>query len=196
MSQLIRPRRLAVLMLSGASLVAAVGISGVLAPAASADRFINGCKIVDSPTPEQHTSCPRANLRDADLRGVGLRYAGLSEATLSRAMLIYANLSDANLSGANVTYADLRQANLSYTNLIRAYLTNADLSGAKLCHTTLPDGRVDDRDCARTSSTQRYLRRPRQPRLGFKYATRSLGPRWTARHAEPSSERSPTSPTQ
>lgn len=37
----------------------------------------------------------------------------------------------------DLAHADLRAANL----------TGADLSGAKLCHTTMPDGAVNDRGC-------------------------------------------------
>jgi Pentapeptide repeats (8 copies) len=64
-----------------------------------------------------------------------------------------ANLSKSNFTGAQMARADFRGANLS-----GACLVNANLQGAKLdnsvnldkaifCHTLMPNGEFDDRDC-------------------------------------------------
>src|SRR6266567_1776273 len=123
----IRCRRPAVLAVSGASLLAAIAVGGIL-PAASAARVVKGCTIVAYPTREHHTTCS-----GHDLSGAGLSYEDLS----------YANLSGANLSGADVWGADLSNANLQGTV---AYSTN--FAHARLCNTTLTTGKVTSITCS------------------------------------------------
>ena len=83
-----------------------------------------------------------ANLGNADLRSANLSNANLSNANLSNADLDYANLGSADLRNTN-----LRNTNLRNTNLTKAKLNGADMSGAKFCNTTMPDGRINNRDC-------------------------------------------------
>jgi uncharacterized protein YjbI with pentapeptide repeats len=150
-----------------AVLVAPLAVLAIVqAPSASA-RTINGCEIVDHPTPDHRTNCPGADLFAADLSG-----ADLSGADLSGANLGWAGLPGANLTGANLSHADLPKANLNRANLSHADLSSAalyhallarvDLSGAnllgaglspgglnvsRLCGTIMPDGSTNNRDC-------------------------------------------------
>jgi hypothetical protein len=170
-------RRLAVLAGSIASLLATVGANAFLLQAASASRIVKGCTVVDNPTLQHHTSCAgaglsRANLSRTNLSYADLTHANLSHAKLSRTNLYHANLSDASLDGANLTqahlshgdltnaslahanlsHASVRGANLSHTNLLRANLSdadlrNADLTDARFCHTTMPNGHVNNSGC-------------------------------------------------
>src|SRR2546429_445601 len=117
----IRCRRPAVLAVSGASLLAAIAVGGIL-PAASAARVVKGCTIVAYPTREHHTTCS-----GHDLSAAGLSYEDLS----------YANLSGANLSGADVSGADLSRANLSRANLSRAKAPHSYASRTNLSHANL-----------------------------------------------------------
>ena len=71
-----------------------------------------------------------ANLVDNNLRGANLKNAILTEA----------DLENANLGGADLTGADFTGANL--TGVKEANLTNATL-----CKTTMPNGKVENRDC-------------------------------------------------
>lgn len=106
----------------------------------------------------------RANLRDADLMDAvlsgarlsraDLRDADLTNAYLDRADLRGANLSGARLDGAYLTGARLDRANLRGVDLRRIQLdvdTRGDfisnLSRARLCRTTMPSGKVENRDC-------------------------------------------------
>ncbi len=88
---------------------------------------------------------------------------------LYQAQMSKANLNKADLSGADLSYADLFNANLSHADLISANLSDVNLKGAKrlskiqidqakLCKTTLPDGKVSDRDCEK-------LRREHEERI-------------------------------
>ncbi|HEY9646628.1 MAG TPA: pentapeptide repeat-containing protein [Chroococcidiopsis sp.] len=74
-------------------------------------------------------SCPRCDLRNAELSG-----ANLSDA----------NLEGANLEGANLTGTDLGEAYLTGANLNRANLTGADLRSARLPLTTLVEANLQD----------------------------------------------------
>jgi hypothetical protein len=66
-----------------------------------------------------------------------------------------ANLSKSNLTGAQLARADLRGSNVSGACLVGANLLDAklgnsvNLGGAILCHTLMPDGSINDRDCDR-----------------------------------------------
>jgi uncharacterized protein YjbI with pentapeptide repeats len=101
-----------------------------------------------------------ANLFEAKLSGAKLRFANLSYANLSEADLRDTDLSGAKLSGAYLGGAKLSGANLSKANLYdEARLFQAEtlsevqlqllLAQVKLCNTTLPDGKVSNRDCSK-----------------------------------------------
>src|ERR1700733_12173295 len=96
----------------------ALGVSNVLSlsmlaspspSSAATDLVINGCTIVDNPTPEHHTDCPGANLvfnsagQFNSLAYVNVSYANLSGATLSVMRLAGIHLYKANLSHANLS---------------------------------------------------------------------------------------------
>lgn len=110
-----------------------------------------------------------ANLSDANLSDANLNRANLSDASLIKLYLIRANLSDANLMWANLRGANLMGANLSEVHLVGANLRSANLSGANLyeanllkagfCHTTMPDGSINNRDCDKTD------RAPPKPKM-------------------------------
>jgi hypothetical protein len=125
--------------------IAALAALSVGAPSAAA-KTVNGCEI------KARTSCPHANLRDADLSSTNLTQATLIYADLNGANLRYASLHRANLGHANLGHADLRGANLSLASLHNADLrhadlTHADLAGARFCNTTLPNGSKDNAGC-------------------------------------------------
>jgi Pentapeptide repeats (8 copies) len=89
-----------------------------------------------------------ANLGGAELRGANLEGAELSFADLRGAILYQANLSGASLYGADLEGADIEGAILYQADLSRAEnLIEKQLDQAKLCKTTLPDGKVENRDC-------------------------------------------------
>ncbi len=86
---------------------------------------------------------PIINLNDANLNGSNLSFANLEGADLSKTELGFANLGRAQLRRANLEGAILFEADLSGAkNLIEKQLDQA-----KLCKTTLPDGKVNNRDC-------------------------------------------------
>ena len=130
-----------------AALTAIVMTGCVLAGTASADRALNGCRIVARPTAQHHTSCRAAKLRGAHLAGVDLEHASLIRSDLSRANLAHADLRGADLRGANLARVDLRHANLFGANLARARVGGALLAGVALCRTRLPDGTLNNTNC-------------------------------------------------
>lgn len=78
-----------------------------------------------------------------------------SRTTLFRGLIARgADLSGTNLSFADATGADFRGAALSNACLVGATLRNAiidgstTINGAIFCHTVMPDGTRNDRDCA------------------------------------------------
>lgn len=152
MSQLIRPRGLAALVVPAALWLATVGAGGFLLATASADRIVNGCRILDNPTREKHTDCPGHHLRGVDIRYLNLWYANLRGADLARANLNYVSARYANLRGADLSHAsmyvvvliraELNGANLPYANLSRDTLTNADLRDADLSHANLREANL------------------------------------------------------
>jgi uncharacterized protein YjbI with pentapeptide repeats len=98
--------------------------------------------------------------------GSDMSFANFSNANLTGAD-INANFEGANFSYANLTNAKLsttedsgmwkyqttsklwRHVNFSYANLTGAQISPAELTGAILCHTVMPDGKINNRDCAR-----------------------------------------------
>lgn len=93
-----------------------------------------------------------ADLSGADLSGANLSGAILYGGDLNIAILNNADLSGAGLDGAKLNYADLRGADLRGVILHGAILYGAklddtNLSDAVLCRTTMPDQKVENRDC-------------------------------------------------
>lgn len=90
-----------------------------------------------------------ANLTRADLNRADLSYASLTGAVLLRANLKRTKLYKADLRRAILVKADLTGADLVCTNFTEADLTDAILTSAELCRTIMPDGQIEDRDCAK-----------------------------------------------
>jgi uncharacterized protein YjbI with pentapeptide repeats len=67
--------------------------------------------------------------------------------------LVNANLSgtigaDTNFAAANLTNANLNGATFNFVNLFGANLANANLTNVAYCETTMPDGTVNNDNCA------------------------------------------------
>ena len=105
------------------------------------------------------SSCDMPNAR---LQGANLVGANLSNARLVKGSLRGAILEKANMTGLILDLGDLSQANLRHAILVNArlgnvYFVDADLTGANLegsdrfaaryCHTIMPDGTINNRDC-------------------------------------------------
>jgi hypothetical protein len=93
------------------------------APAA-ADTVIDGCTIVEFPTPTDFTNCPGADLAGADLAGVDLNFANLTGADLAGATFITSffnpdGVPSTTFDPALISTADLSQANLSGSVFVR-----------------------------------------------------------------------------
>lgn len=111
-----------------------------------------------------------ADFSRANVRGVSFSDAALADATFNRARAKGADFQNSFLdrtdfSGARLNGAQFYGAYMTGTRFTRAALTDVDLSGiqtdgvqgrkaitrevlkAKLCRTTLPDGKVSNRDC-------------------------------------------------
>jgi hypothetical protein len=93
------------------------------------------------------TNLSHANLSESSLRGANLSHASLSHGDLTNADLSHANLSQAVASHANLSHANLFHTDLSHADLHSADLTDANLSHTRFCHTTMPDGHVDNSGC-------------------------------------------------
>ena len=170
--------------------VLALLVGGGVGVALASANTINGCEIVDNPTLNHHTDCPGANLRHAYLSSLNLSYANLSGAVMKDAEFDHVDLSQANLSGAKLQYASfdstpligahLNGANLTSAGLAIVDLSDANLSGAdlsyvifvqtKFCHTTMPDGSINDtgvgqfpRGCGVGAPSPRQSRRRCRP---------------------------------
>jgi hypothetical protein len=72
-----------------------------------------------------------------DLSGKSFKSGNLTQANFTHATLTNAKFQSANLTGACFVDADLTGANLKASNL----------SGAIFCHTTMPDGTINDSGC-------------------------------------------------
>jgi uncharacterized protein YjbI with pentapeptide repeats len=83
----------------------------------------------------------KANLWGADLRGARLEEANFSETLLIEADLFVATLRGANMTGVRTHWTDLRSADLSNVSI------DPNQLDAYICHTTMPDGTVNNRDC-------------------------------------------------
>ena len=95
-----------------------------------------------------------ANLTRANLNGADLSYASLTGAVLLKASLKQTKLFKADLSRAILKQADLTGADLVCTDFTDAVLTEAILTNAEFCKTTMPDGRIEDRDCVNVDRGQ------------------------------------------
>jgi hypothetical protein len=111
----------------------------------------------------------KADLTRAILLDAELPYANFSDANLTKTIfsifnsktnLQRANFVRANLKGAVLAKATLKKADFTEANLEGANFAGADLSGAKplsdkqlgqarFCHTTMPNGKPEDRDCGK-----------------------------------------------
>jgi hypothetical protein len=131
-----RPRTLAVI--GTVVLLAAVG-AVVLdrATAGPATDTIGGCAVVDAPSVDDRTHCPRTDLAGADLRQRDLRLADLRGADLSGA-----DLTGTILYGADLTGADLRGTVLTQTDLTGASLTDARLGDTRFTDAVISSMRI------------------------------------------------------
>jgi len=92
------------------------------------------------------------NLRGANLKGADFTEANLTNTILTQADLTNADFHDADLTGASLGGADLTgaevdRANFTDANLTKAILDEDSFDYATVCRTTIPDGRVTNRDC-------------------------------------------------
>jgi hypothetical protein len=95
-----------------------------------------------SPKPGAARSCPRCDLRGADLSGKDLTEINLTGADLSNANLTNAKLDGASFNGANLTgtrfdQASVKRSNFSRANLASASFAHASLNAANLQFATL-----------------------------------------------------------
>jgi uncharacterized protein YjbI with pentapeptide repeats len=160
-----------------------------------------------------------AKLGDAKLIGAKLFGADLTGATLVGADLTGAKLGRADLTSINLDKADLTEANLQRANLTGASLTDVKLDGAIFlgatlkdaevsdhwpttvwfCNTTMPDGTLNDNDCATLEvecealASERaivgdYMEGPCEWQMGWKEKMQGLPPLATDdRNGTPSS---------
>ncbi|MFJ5146210.1 pentapeptide repeat-containing protein [Curtobacterium sp. NPDC088465] len=131
-----RPRTLAVVGM--VVLLAAAG--AVVLDRTSADpatETIGGCAVVDAPSVDHRTHCPRVDLAGADLRQRDLRLADLRGADLSGA-----DLTGTILYGADLTGADLRGTDLTQTDLTGASITDARLGDTRFTDAVISSMRI------------------------------------------------------
>lgn len=92
-----------------------------------------------------------------DLSGANFSSSGLQRTSWVDATLVDINFSGAVAERANFTGADLTSATMAGGNFARANFTDADLTGADtagagfgnaiFCHTIMPNGSINDRNC-------------------------------------------------
>jgi hypothetical protein len=92
--------------------------------------FLSEAKLISRDDPV--VSLSGANLRNADLTGINLSNTALHNVYLHGAILDHTGFRDADLTNAVLTEATVR---------------NSNLMDALLCHTYLPDGTENNRDC-------------------------------------------------
>jgi uncharacterized protein YjbI with pentapeptide repeats len=113
------------------------------------------------------TDLSQAILSDADLRNADFSDANLTHTFLTKANLEEANFENTKLKNALLNKANLKKANFRGANLDEANFKDADLSGAKhlsekqkeqakFCNTIMPDGKPEDRDCAKLKKINPY----------------------------------------
>jgi uncharacterized protein YjbI with pentapeptide repeats len=100
-----------------------------------------------------------ADLSSADLEGADASPAEGLQTKFVDAELQHADLRDATAARANFRWADLVYADLTGANVALSDFTHANLFGAEgwhdyasylrptLCHTIMPDGSINNRDC-------------------------------------------------
>jgi uncharacterized protein YjbI with pentapeptide repeats len=106
------------------------------------DANFSGVVFPDFPN---QVSFGSAQLDGADFRG----------ATLNGTFMEIAKLRRANLRGANLVGADLNFADLGRARLRGATVDQSTLMWTLMCHTELPGGGIENRDCTRTSGSRR-----------------------------------------
>ena len=92
------------------------------------------------------------NMRGIDLTDADLTYANLknvifTQATLTNVDFSHADLTGATFGGADLTGTEVDGADFTDANLTNATVEESAFNYATLCRTTIPDGRVTNRDC-------------------------------------------------
>ncbi len=123
-------------------------------------RILNEDGVSLAGAPLSGASLRRIELAEANLTRANLNHADLSYASLTGAVLLKANLKKTKLFKADLSRAILRQADLTGADLVCTDFTDADLTGAiwtaaEFCKTTMPNGRIEDRDCVKTGLGQK-----------------------------------------
>lgn len=117
---------------------AAVSVGGMLASstlasarAASGDKVVNGCTIVENPTESHHTVCATA-FSGSDLAGLNLDWSNLTGSTFgARPNLTDTTFRDAKMNGLTFSNATLVGTDMSRANLIDVNFKHSNLKGAK-----------------------------------------------------------------
>lgn len=103
---------------------------------------------------KENKSCPKCDLRGANLNRLDLSGADLEGADLSQAKMYLTNFSGANLKntnlqeaefgGADLAEADLRGANLTATSFAGAYMKGIKLDGEMVSSTPYAAEEISD----------------------------------------------------
>jgi uncharacterized protein YjbI with pentapeptide repeats len=133
-------------------------------------RFLKEAQLIRDG--EVIVSLSRANLLGAENIRANLSRTDFSDANLTKTFLTKANLEEANFENTKLKNALLNQTNLKKANfrgakLDEANFKDADLSGAKplsekqkeqakFCNAIMPDGKREDRDCAKLKKINPY----------------------------------------
>ncbi len=144
------------------------GLGVGLAPPAGADTVVDGCTVVASPTPSDHTQCPGSDFAGADLADLDLSYADLGDSsfvqcvgnpetgvyTCQTADLSDSDLTDADLAGSATDFCEAvpEPSKVCATvGLDGADLEGADLAGDNLAGAGLVDADLEGADLAGVS---------------------------------------------
>ena len=142
--------------LAALTISAAAGVR--LATPAGADVVVDGCTIVSSPTPADHTDCRGVDLSNASLSGLDLSFADFAGAVFvdcgpgNPPGTYRCQVSD--LSGADLRNADLAGATSTFCQAVpepskvcaTVDLAGADLAGADLSDLQLPAAQLQGDD--------------------------------------------------
>lgn len=91
-----------------------------------------------------------ANMFQMHANGINFEGATILESNVENSQLYQANFNNANLGGSNLSTTWLQQATFKGANLTNANFLGAEeaeFTGAKLCHTTMPNGSINNSDC-------------------------------------------------
>lgn len=108
---------------------------------------LDGAKFTGAEFPDfpKQVSFGSAHLNGADFEG----------ATLTAAFMQLAQLRRANLRGARLVGADMYFANLDHAKLRGAIVDQPAMTWTLQCHTELPSGAIENRDCTRAPGVRR-----------------------------------------